>query len=128
MTFETLRGGDVAPDLWRTVFGFSEQTFLRHGNAHYLSAEFLGLVAGRMPDAIMVKLARLAGEPVAAAIFFQDDRCCTAATGAPPGESTACTSRPATTRASSGASSAGSTASSRAPRASTSSRAASSRR
>jgi hypothetical protein len=75
VTFETLRGGDVEPGLWRTVFGFSEQTFQRHGNAHYLSAEFLGLVASRMPDAIMVKLARLAGEPVAAAIFFHDGRC-----------------------------------------------------
>ena len=74
VTFETLRGGDVEPDQWRTVFGFSEQTFLRHGNAHYLSAAFLGLVAGRLPDAIMVKLAFLAGEPIAAAVFFQDDR------------------------------------------------------
>jgi uncharacterized protein len=74
VTFETLRGGDVEPGLWRTVFGFSEQTFLRHGNAHYLSAGFLGLVASRLPDAIMVKLAMIAGEPVAAAIFFQDER------------------------------------------------------
>ena len=24
--------------LWRTIFGFSERTFLRHGNEHYLSA------------------------------------------------------------------------------------------
>jgi len=74
VTFETLQGGGIPPELWRTVFGFSEQTFLRHGNGHYLSAEFLGLVASRMPEAIMVKLASVAGVPVAAAIFFQDDR------------------------------------------------------
>jgi uncharacterized protein len=72
--FTTLTGRDIVPDLWGTIFGFSEQTFLRHGNAHYLSAEFLDLVARRMPDAIMVKLAVIAGEPVAAAVFFQDDR------------------------------------------------------
>jgi uncharacterized protein len=74
VSFETLRGRDVPAGLWQTVFAFSEQTFLRHGNAHYLSAEFLGLVASRMPDAVMVKLAMIAGEPVAAAIFFQDER------------------------------------------------------
>jgi uncharacterized protein len=74
VTFETLQGGGIQPDLWRTVFAFSEQTFLRHGNGHYLSAEFLGLVASRMPEAIVVKVASVAGVPVAAAIFFQDDR------------------------------------------------------
>ncbi len=64
----------MEPDLWRAIFGFSEQTFLRHGNAHYLTADFLAVVAGRLPGSIMVKLASLAGEPVAAAIFFHDDR------------------------------------------------------
>jgi predicted N-acyltransferase len=74
VTFATLRGGDIGPDLWQAIFGFSEQTFLRHGNAHYLNAGFLGLVASRLPDSIMVKLAYLAGVPIAAAIFFHDDR------------------------------------------------------
>jgi uncharacterized protein len=74
VTFTTLTGGDLDADLWQEVFGFSEQTFLRHGNAHYLNPGFLGLVASRLPDTIMVKLAVIAGEPVAAAIFFQDDR------------------------------------------------------
>ncbi len=74
VTFATLDGGDVEPDLWQVIFGFSEQTFLRHGNAHYLTADFLALLAGRLPGSIMVKLALLASEPVAAAIFFHDDR------------------------------------------------------
>jgi predicted N-acyltransferase len=72
VSFDTLRGGEVEPALWRTVFGFSERTFLRHGNAHYLSAEFFVRLSQRMPEAILVKLARVAGEPVAAAIFLQD--------------------------------------------------------
>jgi hypothetical protein len=71
ITLRTLQGEDIDSSLWRTIFGFSERTFLRHGNAHYLSAEFLELVARRMPGAIMVKLAERAGEPLAAAIFFQ---------------------------------------------------------
>ena len=74
VTFATLDGGDVGPDLWQVIFSFSEQTFLRHGNGHYLTADFLALVAGRLPGSVMVKLALLAGEPVAAAIFFHDER------------------------------------------------------
>ncbi len=74
VTFRTLAGGDVEPELWQAIFGFSEQTFLRHGNAHYLTADFLALVAGRLPDSIMVKLALQAGDPIAAAIFFHDGR------------------------------------------------------
>jgi len=34
------RGPQVPGALWRTIFAFTERTFLRHGNAHYLSAEF----------------------------------------------------------------------------------------
>lgn len=69
--FRTLRGEGIESSLWQTIFAFSERTFLRHGNAHYLSAEFLELVARRQPGTVMVKLAERAGEPVAAAIFFQ---------------------------------------------------------
>jgi predicted N-acyltransferase len=68
--FRTLRGAEIDAALWRTIFGFSERTFLRHGNAHYLSPEFLARVAGLMPDTIIVKLAERAGVPIAAAIFF----------------------------------------------------------
>jgi hypothetical protein len=68
--FRTLRGTEIDGALWRTIFGFSERTFLRHGNAHYLSPEFLERVAGLMPDTIVVKLAERAGVPIAAAIFF----------------------------------------------------------
>ena len=68
--FRTLRGAEIDAALWRTIFGFSERTFLRHGNAHYLSPEFLARVAGLMPDTIIVTLAERAGVPIAAAIFF----------------------------------------------------------
>ena len=68
--FRTLQGAEIDRALWRTIFGFSERTFLRHGNAHYLSPEFLERVARLMPDTIVVKLAERAGVPIAAAIFF----------------------------------------------------------
>jgi predicted N-acyltransferase len=38
--FRSLAGDAVPGALWRTIFAFTEQTFLRHGNAHYLSAVF----------------------------------------------------------------------------------------
>ena len=71
ITFRTLHGADIDVPLWHTIFGFSERTFLRHGNAHYLSAGFLSEVARRMPESLMVKLAEERGTPVAAAIFFR---------------------------------------------------------
>ncbi len=69
--FRTLRGEAMDEAAWRTVFGFSERTFLRHGNGHYLSAGFLRTVAHDAPGSVMVKLAERAGRPIAAAIFFE---------------------------------------------------------
>ena len=70
--FETLAGERIDDELWRTLFGFSERTFLRHGNDHYLTAGFFARVARAAPGSVVVKLARQHGEPVGAAIFFQD--------------------------------------------------------
>jgi len=67
----TLRGEEIGESLWRAIFAFSERTFLRHGNAHYLTAAFLHDVATRMPGAVVVVLAERAGEPLAASIFLQ---------------------------------------------------------
>lgn len=71
ITFRTLAGETIDEALWRVVFGFSERTFLRHGNGHYLSVEFLRLVAHAVPGSVMVKLAERDGAPIAASIFFE---------------------------------------------------------
>ncbi len=71
IVFRTLAGEDIDSDAWRVIFGFSERTFLRHGNGHYLNVEFLQRVAQALPGMIVVKLAERAGTAVAAAIFFQ---------------------------------------------------------
>ena len=68
---ETLPGEWIDEALWQTIFGFTERTFLRHGNAHYLTAGFLAEVARRLPGAVLVVLARQAGAPLAASIFVQ---------------------------------------------------------
>jgi uncharacterized protein len=71
VVFRTLAGESIDEALWRVIFGFSERTFLRHGNGHYLSVEFLLRVATALPGCVMVKLAERAGQPIAAAVFFQ---------------------------------------------------------
>jgi predicted N-acyltransferase len=70
IAFRTLAGEDIPAELWETIFGFSERTFLRHGNGHYLNVEFLMRVSAALPGSVLVKLAERAGTPVAAAIFF----------------------------------------------------------
>ena len=71
IVFRTLAGEDIDPTLWRVVFGFSERTFLRHGNGHYLNVEFLEQVSRALPGSIVVKLAERHGRAVAASIFFE---------------------------------------------------------
>jgi hypothetical protein len=71
IVFRTLAGEGIETDLWRVIFGFSERTFLRHGNGHYLNVEFLERVARALPGCVMVKLAERDGQPIAASIFFE---------------------------------------------------------
>ena len=47
IAFRSLAGEDIGRDLWQAIFGFSERTFLRHGNGHYLNVEFLLRVSQR---------------------------------------------------------------------------------
>ncbi len=68
---ETVPGERIEAPLWETIFGFSERTFLRHGNAHYLTAGFLADVARRLPGSVVVVLARQAKVPLAASVFLQ---------------------------------------------------------
>ena len=69
--FRSLAGESIDAQTWAAVFGFSERTFLQHGNAHYLTAEFLAAVAQAQPGTVLVQLAERQGTAVATAIFFQ---------------------------------------------------------
>jgi predicted N-acyltransferase len=71
ITFRTLGGESIDAATWQTIFGFSERTFLRHGNGHYLNIDFLQRVSIALPGTVIVKLAERAGTPVAAALFFE---------------------------------------------------------
>lgn len=71
--FVTLHGDELGPDLWRTVFEFSQNTFQLRGHEHYLNAEFFIRLAAALPRSIMVKLAKYEDQPIAAAIFLRSD-------------------------------------------------------
>jgi hypothetical protein len=71
ITFASLAGEGIERSLWDTIFAFSERTFLRHGNAHYLTAGFLFEFSQRRPGTVVVKLAEREAGPIAAAVFLQ---------------------------------------------------------
>jgi predicted N-acyltransferase len=71
IAFRTLHGDEIAPALWRTLFSFSERTFLAHGNAHYLNAGFFIELARLAPASVVVMLAERDNRPLAAAIFVR---------------------------------------------------------
>jgi len=68
--FRTYRGCELDRALIDCVYGFHRDTFLRHGHEPYLTRAFFGEIARTLGDALVVKLAVRAGQPVAAAIFF----------------------------------------------------------
>ncbi len=68
--FETRLAGDIDARLWRTLFAFYADTFHRHGHEPYLNLDFFRRISASMPSQLMVKIARLADEPIAVAIFF----------------------------------------------------------
>jgi predicted N-acyltransferase len=71
VSFRTLHGDEMTPQLWQIVFGFSSATFESRGHEHYLNEGFFRAISAALPGAIMIKLAVHGGTPIAAAIFFR---------------------------------------------------------
>jgi hypothetical protein len=71
--FDTRLGGEMTDSLWRTVYEFYADTFYRHGHEPYLNLQFFKLVSERMPERVMLKIARHGRTPIALAIFFVDE-------------------------------------------------------
>jgi predicted N-acyltransferase len=126
--FETLLGGSIDRKAVDEVYDLHRDTFLRHGHEPYLTRAFFRAMPKALGDAFMIKRARLAGRTVAAAVFFWSAEALYGRYWARARITTACISRPATTRAWISASSAASRVSSPARRASTRSAADSCRR
>jgi hypothetical protein len=71
--FDTLLGGDMDDARWKAVYAFYADTFHRHGHDPYLNLRFFKLIAAALPDRLMLKVARMGRDPIAAAIFFAGD-------------------------------------------------------
>ena len=70
IVFDTRFGGEIDGPLWRTLYAFYADTFHRHGHDPYLDLGFFKRIAARLPDRLMLKIARIGAEPIAVAIFF----------------------------------------------------------
>jgi predicted N-acyltransferase len=68
--FETRFGHDIGKRLLDTVYAFHRGTFLRHGHEPYLSRAFFTEIAATLGESLMFKIAMIADQPVAAAVFF----------------------------------------------------------
>jgi uncharacterized protein len=71
--FDTFLGGDMDDARWKAVYAFYADTFHRHGHDPYLNLRFFKLLAAALPDRMMLKVARIGPDPIAAAIFFVGD-------------------------------------------------------
>jgi predicted N-acyltransferase len=68
--FDTRLGGEMDDALWDTVYEFYADTFFRHGHEPYLDLTFFKLLSARMPEQLMLKIARHGTTPIGLAIFF----------------------------------------------------------
>jgi predicted N-acyltransferase len=68
--YATAHGGDITPAQLRFAFDMHTRTFHQHGHPPYLNLAFFEEIAAKLGDALMVKIAMLEDEPVAAAIFL----------------------------------------------------------
>ncbi len=67
----TLHGGDLDEATIDVVYRLHAMTFARYGHAPYLNRAFFDRIARTMPDALVVELASMHGDPVACAISLR---------------------------------------------------------
>lgn len=68
-----LLGGELDAETIDAVYRLHALTFARYGNAPYLNADFFARLARALPDALVIELAELAGEPVACAVSLRGE-------------------------------------------------------
>ena len=69
--FRRLRGADLDHDTWTTVYALIARTFMMRGSLPYFNQAFFEGLSERLPDNVLVILAELDANPVAAAVFFE---------------------------------------------------------
>jgi hypothetical protein len=68
--FRRLHGADMDAALWHDVYQLISITFLRRGSMPYFSRDFFMELGERLPGQLLVVLAELRRQPIAAAVFY----------------------------------------------------------
>ncbi|MBM9402510.1 N-acetyltransferase [Gluconacetobacter azotocaptans] len=68
LTFRTLRGAEITPDLWGHFYRFYTSTVDRKWGSAYLTPDFFPLLSDRLGDRVVLMLAEQDGAPVAGAL------------------------------------------------------------
>lgn len=75
LDFDWREGGQLTEAEWDFVYACYANTYAVRGQHPYLTRAFFSLLAARMPEAILVVLARQGSRPVAMAFFLVDGDC-----------------------------------------------------
>ena len=68
--FRRLTGKDLTPEVWRDIYPLVSRTFMRRGSMPYFNLAFFEQISSSIPDKILVILAEVSDETIAAAVFF----------------------------------------------------------
>ncbi|WP_342629868.1 GNAT family N-acetyltransferase [Nguyenibacter vanlangensis] len=68
LTFRTLRGGAITPEIWAHFYRFYTSTVDRKWGSAYLTPEFFPLLSERLGERVVLMLAERDGAPVAGAL------------------------------------------------------------
>jgi len=71
--FVELHGQEFDEALLEVVYALHARTFTERGNPPYFTLDFFRRIAATLPDSLMVKLATLDRQPVAAAVFLRGE-------------------------------------------------------
>ncbi len=69
--FRRLKGGEMDLGTWEQVYRLISLTFMRRGSLPYYNLDFFLQIGASLPDNLLVILAELHAEPVAAAVFYE---------------------------------------------------------
>jgi predicted N-acyltransferase len=73
ITIEHVTGADLKPEHWEAFYAFYSDTGARKWGRPYLNRKFFDLVGARMPERVLLVLARREGRIIAGAINFIGD-------------------------------------------------------
>jgi len=69
--FRRLKGGEMDLHTWEQVYRLISLTFMRRGSLPYYNLDFFMRIGASLPDNLLVIVAELHAEPVAAAVFYE---------------------------------------------------------